>query len=148
MTIGPMKLGPVGCSETLAPNYFPMLTAWKTKDFSFSKLRSYVGSTVKGIQGHKPTLFSTQFSLPFFCQENIVTWQSTDRMHQRTTVTWDVVCVIRQCRDWWNLQKNDISVWGQMYKLGGWMIPRIADGFCWATFWDAFNKYVFSKRKK
>lgn len=66
MTIDPMKLGQVGCSETSAPNYFPMLTAWKTKDFSFSKLKSYVGNTVKGIQGHKPTLFFTWFSIPFF----------------------------------------------------------------------------------
>jgi hypothetical protein len=95
-----MKLGPVGCSETSAPTYFPMLTAWKTKDLNFSKLKNYVGNTVKGIQGHKPTLFSTQFSFTFFCQENIVTWQSTNRMQQRTAVISDAVCVIRQCRDW------------------------------------------------
>ena len=137
-TISPVKLGPVGYCDTLAPNYFPMLTAWKTKDLSFSKFISYVGNTVKGIQGHKPTLFSTVF-IPFFCQENNVTWKSTDRMHQRTAVIWDAVCVIRQCRDWWNLQKNDISVGGQMYKLGGWTIPRTADGSCWVTFWAAFN---------
>jgi hypothetical protein len=37
-----------------------------------------------------------------------LTWQSNDRMYQRTAVIWDAVCVIRQCRDWWNLQKNDI----------------------------------------
>ena len=40
-------------------------------------------------------------------------------MHHRTAVIWDAVCMIRQCRDWWNLQKNDISVWGQLYKPGG-----------------------------
>jgi hypothetical protein len=86
MTSGPVKLGPVEYCETSASNYFPMLTAWKTKDLSFSKLKSYVGNTVKGIQGHKPTLFSTVFITFFFCQENILTWQSNDRMYQRTAV--------------------------------------------------------------
>jgi hypothetical protein len=69
MTIDPMKLGPVGCPKTLAPYYFPKLRAWKTIDFSFSMLKSYVGSTVKGIQEHKPSLFFTQFSLPFVSSE-------------------------------------------------------------------------------
>jgi hypothetical protein len=31
MTTEPMKLRPVECPETSAPNYFPMLTAWKTR---------------------------------------------------------------------------------------------------------------------
>jgi hypothetical protein len=69
MTIAPMKLGPVGYSETWTPNYFPTLTAWKTKDFSFSKLKSYVGSITKGIQGHKPTLFLTVFITLFLSGE-------------------------------------------------------------------------------
>jgi hypothetical protein len=46
-----------------------MLKAWKIKDLSFSKLKSYVSNTVKGIQGHKPILFSTVFITLFLSGE-------------------------------------------------------------------------------